>query len=67
MERDPRFDAKLRQRVAKLYRAGHSTREVARRVGRSRNRVVQLLNESGVPLRPRGRPAKASHEPPRAA
>lgn len=67
MERDPRYREDLRERAKELYRSGHSTTEVAEKMDLSRTRIVQLLHEAGVQLRPRGRPRKRRQTPRRAA
>lgn len=67
MERDPRYRADLRERAKTLYMEGHSTTEVAEKMGLSRTRVVQLLHDAGVRLRARGRPRKPRQQRRRAA
>lgn len=57
-QRDPRYQPEKREQAAKLYKAGHSTAEVAETMGLSRTRVLDLLIEAGVERRPRGRPRK---------
>lgn len=59
-KRDPRYDGGRRKRAAKLYRSGMSLDEVAAEMKVGRTRVTQLLKESGVKLRPRGRPRKSA-------
>lgn len=56
MERDPRYRGDLREKAAELYRDGLSTDEVAAKMDLSRTRITQLLRESGVKMRRRGRP-----------
>jgi transposase len=45
---------RLRKRAAKLYTGGASISDVAAKIGRSRTRVHQLLEEAGVSRRPIG-------------
>lgn len=69
MARDPRYRADLREQAAKLYRSGLSAAEVAAKMGLSRTRIMQLLDDSGVKRRgpgwPRGKkrgPSQRSQE-----
>jgi DNA-binding transcriptional regulator LsrR (DeoR family) len=54
--RDPRYDGAKRTEAARLYRAGLSERAVAEKMGLSRARVQDLLDEKGVKRRRVGRP-----------
>lgn len=62
-ERDPRYQPTLRDRARQLYESGVSERAVADRMELSRARVRELLDESGVKRRKRGRPAARRRAP----
>lgn len=66
-QRDARYRPEQRVKAAKLYKAGHSTLEVADEMGLSRTRVMTLLDEAGVERRPRGRPRKTDQRSRRAS
>jgi DNA-binding transcriptional regulator LsrR (DeoR family) len=55
-ERDPRYEPTKREQARELYASGMSERAVAEHMELSRTRVRQLLAESGVKRRKRGRP-----------
>lgn len=44
--------------VVKLYQSGKSLSQTAQACGCSPGRVHRILDEAGVKIRPRGRPAK---------
>lgn len=58
-DRDPRYDAQARDEAARHYRDGRlSERAIAKRMGLSRTRVRDLLDEAGVRRRRVGAPRK---------
>lgn len=46
--------AERRTLVAELYQAGHTTRQIAERLGVSYQAVHQMLQRLDIPRRPRG-------------
>jgi transposase len=56
---DPRYRGKERKEAARLYRQGLSERAVADRLGMSKTRIRDYLDQMGVERRPVGRPAGA--------
>lgn len=60
MDRDPRYDAAIREKVKELYESGLTIHQVSEKIGRSYSRTSELVRESGAAMRPRGRPPAKS-------
>ena len=53
-----KVDPKTQQRVVKMYRAGHTLKEIEAKVGVKSTSARAILQERGVPRRPKGRRAR---------